>query len=62
LEMLVNQRPDWGSAAWTALFTAALPREFQVPPGSSTVHSGTSSTLSDCMAEYPSHSLGTAPV
>ena len=40
LELLVNQKPDWGSPTWTALFAASLPRESRRPPGLSTVQAG----------------------
>lgn len=33
LDILVEKRPDWGSASWTNLFAASLPREFRTPQG-----------------------------
>ena len=41
LELLVHQRPDWGSPSWTSLFTASLQRELQTPPGQPTAQAGT---------------------
>ncbi len=40
LDLLVEQRPDWGSSTWTNLFATSLPREFQTPPGLSTAQVG----------------------
>ena len=31
VELLVTTRPDWGSPAWTDLFTRSLARELQTP-------------------------------
>lgn len=40
LQLLVDQRPDWGSSTWTTLFATSLPREFRTPPGPSTAPVG----------------------
>ena len=44
--LLVDQRPDWGSPTWTALFTASLPRGFQTQPGPSTCQAGAATSPS----------------
>ena len=39
-KLLINQKPDWGSPTWTALFTASLTGEFRTPPEQSTRQAG----------------------
>ena len=45
-ELLVDQKPDWGSTTWTTLFTASLTRELHMQPGLSTGQAGGNTSLS----------------
>ena len=40
VDLIVNTRPDWGSQAWTTLFTSSLIRESPHPPEQCTYESG----------------------
>ena len=40
LDLLVNNQPDWGSQAWTHLFTRSLTRDYPQPPKQSTSQDG----------------------
>ena len=46
VELLVENRPNWGSQAWTVLFKSSLTMEFQKPPRQHTSQVGTSTPSS----------------
>ena len=40
MDLVVNSRPDWGSEAWTHLFTRSLTRDYPQQPRQSTGQDG----------------------
>ena len=46
VDLIVNTRPDWGSQAWTTLFTSSLIRESPHPPEQCTSQDGDTTTNS----------------